>query len=100
MKCIMVESMQDTSVARTAMGPLRFRRMQGGGMQTANLLGGRYGTVFTANIWDLVGEGRIGMVVRVALQAEDDAVGEEPVAVPGVLNVRPLVPACNRSILA
>ena len=32
-------------------------------------------------------------MVRVALQAEDDAVGQQPVAVPGVLRARPLEPA-------
>ncbi len=43
----------------------------------------------------LIGAGGMGMVVRVALQAEDDAVGQQPVAVPRVLHCRLFIPASS-----
>lgn len=43
----------------------------------------------------LVGFVRVRVVVRVALQAEDDAVGEKPVGVPGVEDRGPFVSAAS-----
>ena len=43
----------------------------------------------------LIGAVCMGMVVRVPLQPEDDGVGEQPVAVPGVLFRCPFYTADN-----
>lgn len=45
---------------------------------------------------DLVGAVGVGVVVGVALQAENDTVGQQPVAVPAVLHRRLFMPATTQ----